>query len=101
MKRRRVQFTATARCHVLHERDWWVHNRDHVELFTLDLERTIDLVARLPGASTAYSRVPGVRRVFVERLGVHVYFTYDRDSVVVRAVWGASRRRGPRLQDAP
>jgi len=32
--------------------------------------------------------VPGVRRVFVERLGVHVYFTFDRDSVVIRAVWG-------------
>jgi hypothetical protein len=30
-----------------------------------------------------------------------VYFTYDDDSVIVRAVWGARRRRGPRLSDAP
>jgi plasmid stabilization system protein ParE len=101
VKQRRVQFTATARRHVLHERDWWVSNRDHVEAFTSDLERTIDLIARLPGASTSYPRVPGVRRVFVERIGVHLYFTFDKDSIVVRAVWGASRRRGPRLQDAP
>ena len=101
MKRRRVQFTATARRHVLRERDWWVRNRDHAELFTSDLERTVDLIARLPGASASYPRVPGVRRVFVERLGVHVYFTNDGDTVVIRAVWGTSRRRGPRLQDAP
>jgi hypothetical protein len=101
VKRRRVQFTATARRHVLRERDWWTSNRDHVDLFTTDLEKTIDLIAVLPGASSAYARVPGVRRVFVERIGVHVYFTFDRDNVVIRAVWGASRRRGPRLQDAP
>lgn len=101
MKRRRVQFTATARRHVLHEREWWVQNREHADLFTSNIERTIDLIAVLPGASSAYSRVPGVRRVFVERIGVHVYFTFDKNSVVVRAVWGARRRRGPRLQDSP
>jgi hypothetical protein len=42
-----------------------------------------------------------MRRVFLERVGVHLYFTFDDESVIVRGVWGARRRRGPRLADAP
>jgi len=101
VKRRRVQFTATARRHVIRERDWWVSNREQVDAFMADLDRTINLIAMLPGVSSTYVRVPGMRRVFVERLGIHVYFTFDDDAVIVRAVWGARKRRGPRLADAP
>lgn len=101
MKSRRVQFTATARRHVLRERDWWVANREQAGAFTSDLDRTINLIATLPGVSANYQQVPGMRRVFVERIGVHVYFTFDDDTVIVRAIWGARRRRGPRLADAP
>ena len=101
MKRRRVQFTVTARRHVVRERDWWVNNRQHVEAFVSDLDRTLNLIATLPGVSSSYAQVPAMRRVFVERIGVHVYFTFDDDTVIVRAVWGARRRRGPRLADAP
>ena len=101
MKRRRVQFTATARRHVLREREWWIANREHVEAFASDIDRAINLIATLPGVSASYPPVAGMRRVFLERLGLHVYFTYDDDSVIVRAVWGARRRRGPRLSDAP
>lgn len=101
MKRRRVQFTATARRHVVREREWWIKNREQVEAFASDFARTMNLIATLPGVSSSYTRVPGMRRVFVERIGVHVYFTFDDDTVIVRAVWGARRRRGPRLADAP
>jgi hypothetical protein len=101
VKRRRVQFTQTARRHVVRERDWWLANREQVGAFTADLDRTINLIATLPGVSSGYPQVPGMRRVFVERIGVHVYFTFDDESVIVRAVWGARRRRGPRLADAP
>jgi plasmid stabilization system protein ParE len=76
-------------------------NRAQADAFTSDLERTIGLIATLPGVSSSYPRVPGMRRVFVERIGVHVYFTFGDESVIVRAVWGARRRRGPRLSDAP
>ena len=57
--------------------------------------------ATLPGVGASYPRVPGVRRIFLERVAVHVYFTFDGDRVIVRAVWGARRRRGPRLADEP
>jgi hypothetical protein len=72
VKRRQVQFTATARRHLLRERDWWVANREHVDAFTADIDRTINLIATPPGVSSSYSPVPGMRRVFVERIGVHV-----------------------------
>jgi len=42
-----------------------------------------------------------MRRLFLERIGVHVYFTFDDDTVIVRALWGARRHRGPRLADEP
>ena len=42
-----------------------------------------------------------MRRIFLERVAVHVYFRFDGDRVIVRAVWGARRRRGPRLADEP
>ena len=47
-----------------------------------------------PGVGSSYPRVPGMRRIFLERVAVHVYFTFDGDRVIVRAVWGARRRRG-------
>jgi hypothetical protein len=76
-------------------------NREKADAFASDLDRAINLIATLPGVSSSYPPVAGMRRVFLERLGVHLYFTYDDDSVIVRALWGARRRRGPRLSDAP
>jgi plasmid stabilization system protein ParE len=101
VKRRQVLFTATARGHVLRERDWWVTNRESVDAFASDLDRALDLIATLPGVGSRYPRIPGMRRILLERVAVHVYFTFDGDSVIVRAVWGARRRRGPRLADEP
>jgi plasmid stabilization system protein ParE len=101
VKRRRVYFTATARRHVLRERDWWTTNREHGDIFTSDLDRAIEMIAKLPGVGSSYAPVPGMRRIFLERVGVHLYFTFDGEAVIVRAIWGARRRRGPRLADAP
>jgi plasmid stabilization system protein ParE len=71
------------------------------ECLCADLDRAIDIIATLPGVGSSYLRIPGMRRIFLERVGAHVYFTFDGDRVIVRAVWGARRRRGPRLADAP
>lgn len=83
MKRRKVLFTATARRHSLRERDWWLTNRGHVDAFASDLDGAIDLIATLPGVGSSYLRVPGMRRIFLERVGAHVYFTFDGDRVIV------------------
>jgi hypothetical protein len=99
VNRRAVFFTATAQRHVERERAWWLANRDHTEIFADELGRAVDLVRVLPGAGTPYelAAVDGLRRVYLERIGAHLYYTADPERVVIRALWGARRRRGPRM----
>ena len=37
----------------------------------------------------------GMRRLYLERLMSHLYYTYDEREVVIRAVWHARRGTGP------
>jgi plasmid stabilization system protein ParE len=97
---RRVRFTATARRHIEREHTWWLENRDYRERFATELEQAIDLVAVLPGAGTPYTQanLPGLRRLYVRLLGCHLYYTFDERDVIVRALWGARRDRGPTVR---
>jgi plasmid stabilization system protein ParE len=99
MTPRRVRVTDTARDHVGLECTWWLKNRDHQALFAAQLERAIEIIATLPGAGTPYPHAdtPGLRRFFVRKLNCHLYYTFDDEEVIVRALWGASRERGPAL----
>jgi plasmid stabilization system protein ParE len=99
LKNRRVRFTATAQEHVRRQKEWWLANRDHTEVFAEELEQALKIVAALPGAGTIYAQspVPGVRRVYLRRVDAHLYYTFDDARVLVRALRGARRERGPRL----
>ena len=99
MNERRVRFTETASQHVDRERTWWLANRDYRELFETELESAVRILALLPGAGAPYSH-PGVadlRRLYLRKLGCHLYYTFNDDEVIVRALWGARRERGPAL----
>jgi plasmid stabilization system protein ParE len=100
LKNRRVRFTATAQGHVRREKAWWLANRDNVEVFAEELEQALKIAAMLPGAGSPYGRSPvsGVRRLYLRRVGVHLYYTFDDDEVIVRALWGARLERGPQLK---
>jgi hypothetical protein len=69
------------------QKEWWLENRDHSEVFVVELEQTLRVVALLPRASTPY----------VPKVACHLYYTFDDEQVIVRAFWGARRDRGPRL----
>ena len=99
MKNRRIRFTATAQDHVRRETAWWLANRDHADVFAAELEQAIKIVAMLPGAGTPYAQspVPGVRRMYLRRVAAHLYYTFDEDEVIIRALWGARREHGPQL----
>ena len=99
MKERRVRFTATARKHVDRERTWWLENRDYKELFANELESAVRVLSILPGAGSPYTRagIPDLRRLFIRKLTCHLYYTFDDDEVLVRALWGARHERGPAL----
>lgn len=99
MKDRRVSFTFTAQQHVAREKAWWLENREHTEVFAEELEQALKIVATLPGAGTVYTRSPisGVRRVYLRRVALHLYYTFGDGEVIVRALWGARRERGPQF----
>ena len=99
MTPRRVRFTATAHRHVQREKQWWLDNRTHTEVFVAEFEQALRVLALLPGAGTSYPQaaVPGLRRICVPKVACHIYYTFDEGSVIVRALWGAHRERGPRL----
>ena len=66
----KLQILPRAQAQVRSKRAWWVENRpDAPKLFDEELERAIELLRETPGAGV----------------------------VVVLAVWGAARGRGPRL----
>jgi len=99
LKNRRIRFTATAQEHVRRENAWWLANRDDTGVFAEELEQALKIAATLPGAGTPYVQfpVPGVRRIYLRRVVAHLYFTFDDDEVIIRALWGAHRERGPRI----
>jgi len=99
VKSRQIRFTATAHEHVRREKTWWLANRDRVEVFAEELEQALKIVGVLPGAGTPYARslVPGLRRVYLRRIDAHLYYTFDQDQVMIRALWGARRDSGPQL----
>ena len=99
MKKRRVRFTATAGQHVERERAWWLKNRDHQEIFANELRIAEQILAILPGAGTPYHRtdLKTLRRLYLRKIDCHVYYTFDDDDVIIRALWGARRKARPPL----
>jgi hypothetical protein len=39
--------------------------------------------------------MPALRRVYLGKVACHIYYTFDDEEVIVRAVWGARRGRDP------
>jgi plasmid stabilization system protein ParE len=95
--RRKVRFTATAREHVRLLKQWWKENATRPEILEQDLNEALKMVSLVPGIGQPYpsAPVPGVRRLYLERLMSHLYYTYSEREVVVRALWHARRGSGP------
>jgi plasmid stabilization system protein ParE len=99
LKQRHIRFTPTAERHVSLEKAWWLANRDHPEIFADELEQALKIVAILPGVGAVYAHapIPSVRRVYLRRIALHLYYTFDEDQVIIRALWSARREHGPEL----
>jgi hypothetical protein len=70
-----VRFTATARRHVQRERQWWLENRAHIDVFVGELEQALRVLALLPGAGTSYPQagVTGLRRIYVPKVALNCH----------------------------
>ena len=99
----KVRFEEQAVAQIRAAHAWWQANR--LAAPTLFAHEIAVVVTRLRAdeiAGTLYASrsVPGVRRVLCPRTRYHVYYIIDDefDAVVVVAVWGGMRGRGPSLE---
>ena len=100
LNERHVRFTATAQRHVRREKAWWIEHRIHTEVFATELESALKIAALLPGADTPYLEmdVRDLRRLYLPKVACHIYYTFDEEEAVMRALWGARRGRGPQIK---
>ncbi|MEO6602128.1 MAG: type II toxin-antitoxin system RelE/ParE family toxin [Polyangiaceae bacterium] len=81
---------------------WWRENRlDAPRLFAEGLASVCQAIQRRPLILKPYSERRGmvIRRWQLERTEQHVYYVadIDNDTITVLRVWGARRKRGPKL----
>jgi len=65
----------------------------------VDFREAVTLLAEHPGIGAKYegARAPGVRRLFLDRIGYFVYYKAEDGTLHVLAFWHASREHQPAL----
>ena len=81
---------------------WWRKNRpDVANLFAREFDTARRLIVASPDLGAPYVKRHGVlvRRMILPKTKNHVYYEIrkDEDIVMILAVWGAPRGRGPKL----
>lgn len=80
---------------------WWRTNRPNTpDLLVRELLDLIELLQDNPNIGAVYDATHfdgPVRRVLLEKTERHVYHGRLGDEVIILAVWGARRKRGPKL----
>jgi plasmid stabilization system protein ParE len=97
VRRREVVFTQRSRDQLRAAKTWWIHNERSVGILADEIEQAVDFLALLPGAGTPYpqAKIAGLRRLYLRRVSSHLYYTFNRDTVTIRAFWHAKRGHGP------
>jgi plasmid stabilization system protein ParE len=96
----RVKIAAQAASQVRKAAEWWVVNRPSAPAaIAVDFGESVALLAEQPGLGAKYegARTPGVRRLFLSRVGYFVYYKAEGDTLHVLAFWHASREHQPVL----
>lgn len=98
----KLVFTPDAERQASEMDSWWREHRPAArDLFARELAEAGALIARTPSAGAIYTSKRGLqfRRVLMPKTKNHLYFEVDeaREFVIVHAIWGAPRGRGPRL----
>lgn len=69
-------------------------------MFAQELLHVLDLLRANPNLGTRYEAArfgETVRRILMPKAESHVYVAHVDNDVVILAIWGARRRRGPQL----
>ena len=95
-----VRFAPRALAEAKRRKTWWLKNRPAApELFELELGAMLSVLPTTPIMGKVYEADVGfpVRRVLLKKSATHVYFGVNGGELVVLSVWGAHRKRGPKL----
>lgn len=96
----RIKISLRAANQVRTAAEWWAQNRPAAPgAVGADFGEAVTLLAEQPGIGARYegSRAPGVRRLFLGRIGYFIYYRAENDTLHVLALWHASREHQPVL----
>jgi plasmid stabilization system protein ParE len=94
----RVKISARAAGQIRKAADWWAQNRLAAPgAIRADFGESVGLLAEQPGIGAKYegARAPGVRRLFLSRVGYFIYYKVEGNSLHILAFWHASREHQP------
>ena len=95
-----VKFTPRALSVAEAKKRWWRKNRQaSPDLFDDELAEAIGAIRRYPNIGAIHeSKHPAiVRKRLMPRTSNHVYFAVHEGMILILSIWGAPRRRGPKL----
>ena len=94
-----VVTTPEADRHIRELDRWWRENREKSpDLFTEELAAAFEAIGSAPNAGKRYRHaLKDVRRFLMRSTRNHVYYVELEQQVLVLAVWGAIKERGPML----
>jgi plasmid stabilization system protein ParE len=96
----RVKISLRAAGQVRKAAEWWASNRLAAPgAIGADFGEAVSLLAEQPGIGAKYegTRTPGVRRLFLGRVGYFVYYRAEGEDLSILAFWHASRGQQPTL----
>ncbi len=94
------RFSPRAESEAEKKREWWRTNRPSApDLFDEELAATIEQVTKTPTIGAIYPSGHDivVRRALMAATKNHVYYAVNDGEIIILSVWGAPRRRGPKL----
>jgi plasmid stabilization system protein ParE len=95
-----VEVTPRAAAQIERAAAWWAENRLAApDAIRIDFQEAKSLLSRQPGigAKSSTPRYPDLRRLFLSRVGYHIYYRVVPGKVVILAFWHARRGTGPNL----
>ena len=96
--KRRIRISSRAIRQIDRASAWWRKNRHKApDAFDRDVDEALELIRDRPDIGQLVRSVPGMRRLWLERIRYYIYYSVRNDIVDVVAVWHASRRQPRRL----
>jgi plasmid stabilization system protein ParE len=95
-----VEFLPRAARQMVDAREWWREHREKApDAFDEDFAGLLTMLEHMPRAEGApVAQRPGVRRAVLRRVRYNVYFIVEESTVLILAVWHASRGTPPNLR---